>query len=34
VVVANRLAGPRAVACRHALTAAAGAGEQRLGVAG
>jgi hypothetical protein len=34
VVVANRLAGPRAVACRRALTAVAGTGEQDLGVAG
>jgi len=34
VVVANRLAGPRAAACRRALTAAAGTGELELGVAG
>jgi hypothetical protein len=35
VVVANRLAGPRAADCRAALAAAAGpAGDERLGVAG
>ncbi len=35
VVVANRLSGPRARACRAALTAVAGpGGDERLGVAG
>ena len=34
VVVANRLAGPRATACREALSAATGGGEEHLGVAG
>jgi hypothetical protein len=34
VVVANRLAGPRATACRRALSAAARTDEEHLGVAG
>lgn len=34
VVVANRLAGPQAAACRRALTAVSGGGEEHLGVAG
>jgi hypothetical protein len=34
VVVANRLAGPRAAACRRALTAVAGIADEHLGVAG
>jgi hypothetical protein len=32
--VANRLAGPRATACRRALAEAAGTGDEHLGVAG